>query len=57
MSAMTGDMTGFEERTRALFAADSHKFIQIVAEWPGDVRDYALALAAFDKIESERNTK
>ncbi len=57
MSAMAGDMAGFEESTRALFAGDSHKFMRLIAEWPGDVRDYALALAAFDKIESERNTK
>ncbi len=57
MSAMAGDMTGFEESTRALFAGDSHKFIQLVAEWPGDVRDYALALASFDKTELEHNTK
>jgi hypothetical protein len=57
MSAMAGDMTGFEESTRALFAGDSHKFIQLVADWPGDVRDYALALAAFDETELEQKTK
>ena len=57
MSVMAGDMAGFEESTRALFAADSHKFIQLVAEWPGDVRDYALRLASFDESESDRNRK
>ena len=59
MSAMAGDMAGFEESTRALFAADSHKFIQLVAQWPGDVRDYALALAAFDetKLEQKKNDR
>lgn len=49
MSAMAGDMAGFEESTRALFAGDSKKFIQLTAEWPGDVRDYALALASYNQ--------
>lgn len=57
MSAMAGDMAGFKESTRALFAGDSHKFIQLVAEWPGDVRDYALALASFDETELDQNRK
>lgn len=48
MSAMAGDMAGFEESTRALFAGDSNKFIQLTAEWPGDVREYALKLASND---------
>jgi hypothetical protein len=47
MSAMAGNMTGFEESTRALFAGDANKFIELTAEWPGDVRDYALALASY----------
>jgi hypothetical protein len=45
MSAMAGDMAGFEESTRALFAGDAGKFIELTSGWPGDVRDYALALA------------
>lgn len=49
MSAMAGDIAGFEESTRALFAGDANKFIQLTAEWPGDVRDYALALACFNQ--------
>jgi hypothetical protein len=40
-------MAGFEESTRALFAGDSSKFLQLTAEWPGDVRDYALRLASY----------
>ncbi len=46
MSAMAGNLVGFEESTRALFAGDLNKFIQLVAEWPSDVRDYALDLAS-----------
>jgi hypothetical protein len=46
MSTIAGDMAGFEESTRALFAGDSDKFRQLTAGWPGDVRDYALGLAS-----------
>jgi hypothetical protein len=46
MSAMAGDLPGFEESTRALFASDSSKLLQLTAEWPSDVRDYALYLAS-----------
>jgi hypothetical protein len=47
ISTMAGNMAGFEESTRALFAGDSSKFLQLTAEWPGDVRDYALRLASY----------
>jgi hypothetical protein len=46
ISVMAGDMPGFEECTRALFAGDSNKLVQLTAEWPSDVRDYALRLAS-----------
>jgi hypothetical protein len=45
MSTMAGDMPGFEECTRALFAGDASKFDELSAGWPGDVRDYAQRLA------------
>lgn len=48
MSAMAGDMAGFEECTRALFAEDPDKFIKLTAAWPGDVREYALKLASYN---------
>ncbi|WP_145541815.1 DUF2239 family protein [Yersinia alsatica] len=51
MSAIAGDMAGFEESTRALFAGNSNKFIQLTANWPCDVRDYALSLAGYDRAE------
>ena len=46
MSAMAGDLPGFEEATRALFAKDRTRFEQLVAQWPGDVGAYAAKLAA-----------
>jgi len=45
MSSMGGNLPGFEEATRALYAEDREGFARQVAPWPRDVRDYALALA------------
>ncbi|WP_454674424.1 DUF2239 family protein [Achromobacter pestifer] len=45
MSSMAGDLPGFEEATRALYANDRERFDQCVATWPDDVRAYAMSLA------------
>ncbi|TFI58698.1 DUF2239 family protein [Sphingomonas parva] len=45
MSAMAGDLPGFEEATRALFAGDVESFRARMAEWPKDVAAYAEELA------------
>jgi hypothetical protein len=45
MSTMAGDMAGFEEASRALFANDAAKFRQLTEAWPADVRDYVRHLA------------
>ena len=45
MAAMAGDLPGFEEATRALFAKDRARFQRHVAQWPGDVAAYATKLA------------
>jgi uncharacterized protein len=50
LSAMAGNLTGFEEATRALFAGAREHFDAQVQSWPADVRDHArkLAAVAFD---------
>ncbi|ANN76619.1 DUF2239 family protein [Bordetella flabilis] len=48
MSAMAGDMPGFEEATRALFADDHDGMRARMAAWPPDIRDHALKLAFGD---------
>jgi hypothetical protein len=48
MSAIAGDLPGFEEATRALFADDRARVGELIAGWPEDVRDHALALAFGD---------
>jgi len=45
MSAMAGDLPGFEEATRALFAGRNESLAQQMSAWPADVRAYTLKLA------------
>lgn len=45
MGAIAGDLPGFEEATRALFADDRPGVEGHSAAWPRDVRAYALRLA------------
>ncbi|GLQ46211.1 hypothetical protein GCM10007862_12620 [Dyella lipolytica] len=52
MSAMAGDMPGFEEAIRALFANDRPKFGVLIAEWPSDIRKHAEWLAYGDEMSS-----
>jgi len=48
MSAIAGDLAGFEEASRALFAYDRRRFGEVIAAWPEDVRDHAVKLAFAD---------
>jgi hypothetical protein len=45
MSAMAGDLPGFEDASRALFADDRQRFAALIADWPADIRDHVLRLA------------
>jgi uncharacterized protein len=49
ISAMAGDMAGFEEASRALFASDRVKFSELIDAWPMDVRKHAIWLAYGDE--------
>jgi hypothetical protein len=46
MHALAGDLPGFEEASRALFADDADGLARHAAGWPHDVRDYVLRLAS-----------
>ena len=46
MQALAGDLPGYEDAIRALFAADVARFEERTAHWPEDVRDHAALLAA-----------
>ncbi|MFD2261610.1 DUF2239 family protein [Lacibacterium aquatile] len=45
MSTMAGDLPGFEEASRALFAGDREKLQEQVRAWPEDIAVYLLKLA------------
>ena len=45
MSALVGDLPGFEEAIRALFAGHAERFDHHTQAWPRDVRAYARHLA------------
>ena len=51
MSVMAGNLVGFEEASRALFADDRRRFVGLVAGWPDDIRDHAVKLAFSDRTE------
>ena len=44
MSAMAGDLVGFEEATRALYAKDRARLEALTSKWPRDVRRHMLHL-------------
>lgn len=45
LAAIAGDLPGYEEALRALFAGDAAAFADRTAAWPEDVRAYAERLA------------
>ena len=45
MAAMAGNLAGFEEASRALFAGDQDRFAACATPWPADIRSYAEKLA------------
>ena len=45
MSALAGNLTHFEEASRALFADDRRRFIGLIADWPADIRNHLGRLA------------
>ncbi|MFC5499288.1 DUF2239 family protein [Caenimonas terrae] len=45
MSTLAGDLAGFEEAARALFAGDHERLAVQMAPWPQDVRAYVSQLA------------
>lgn len=45
MTAVAGNLQGYEEALRALYAGDVAGFRERVGQWPDDVRDHVLRLA------------
>ena len=53
MSAIAGNLPGFEEASRALFAYDRRRFGDLIAAWPEDIRDHVVKLAFADLDPAE----
>ncbi|MDB5517065.1 MAG: hypothetical protein JWQ17_3823 [Tardiphaga sp.] len=51
LAVMAGNLPGFEEAARALFAGDRGRFAGLIAAWPVDIRDHAVKLAFGDLTE------
>jgi len=52
LNAIAGNLPGFEEALRALFAYDRRRFADLIAGWPQDIRDHAIDLAFADQDPS-----
>lgn len=50
MLGIAGDLPGYEEGTRALFADDRPRLEKWIANWPADIQMHVLRLAFADKI-------
>lgn len=44
MSAMAGNLPGYEEATRALYAKDRTKLESLISKWPHDIREHIFKL-------------
>lgn len=42
MAALGGDLPGFEEASRALFAGDRNRLLLLLEPWPPDIRAYVM---------------
>ncbi|MEA2888759.1 MAG: uncharacterized protein QOD11_3119, partial [Bradyrhizobium sp.] len=49
MSAMAGNLPGFEEASRALFTDEPRRFSSLISAWPDDIRDHIVRLAFSDR--------
>jgi hypothetical protein len=56
LSPLAGDLSGFEEVTRALFSGDEAAFTDRMAAWPLDVKKHALKLAKNPGPSKEQTT-
>ncbi|MBT3360833.1 MAG: DUF2239 family protein [Rhodospirillales bacterium] len=52
MQALAGDLPGFEEATRALFADNRTGFEMQIFNWPADIRAHAIKLAYGELVKN-----
>jgi uncharacterized protein len=54
MSSMAGNLANFEEASRALFAFDKEKFLQLIEKWPTDVVEQLNLMSATVFVAAEK---
>ncbi len=57
MWVMAGDLPGFEEASRALFAKDTKKFARLIRGWPADIRTHLEKLVNECEAPEQRSQK
>jgi uncharacterized protein len=57
ISAIAGNFAQFEEATRALFANDAERFVELIAQWPEDIRAHARQLGFPQNGESSHRDR
>jgi hypothetical protein len=45
MTSMAGDLPGYQEASRALYASNCEQFETLMRDWPNDIRAHALRIA------------
>jgi hypothetical protein len=54
MWVMAGNLSGFEEASRALYAKDQARLVSLIRDWPGDVRSHVERLVGEStRLETE----
>ncbi|WP_334164762.1 DUF2239 family protein [Phenylobacterium sp.] len=53
MSTLAGDLPGFEEAARALYARDDERFDGLISGWSDGIRDYLARLATTERAARE----
>ncbi len=46
MYSIAGDLPGFEEAARSLYAWDLERLENLIGEWPPDIRDHVMGTVA-----------
>jgi hypothetical protein len=49
LTALAGDLPGYEDALRALYARDDGRFDVLISVWPPDIADYVSRLAAAER--------
>jgi len=56
LSAMAGNLPGYDEATRALYGRNRERFEELIREWPGDIAAHALRLVSGALREETKQT-